>query len=153
MAGNRVLLRVSIRPAMSWVPWSGLRVSFRWEVRAGVLMCSIKIVTHLFARQATTMAYPDAMPVFEGLYAFRSVFQERKGLRVFRLSICNIPVQCSSQSVDPVNVLKTNFVPVISNSLLLEKVRVVVYWKLLTFPTTLCTIEKLSLAVLSPVLV
>ena len=91
MAGNRVLLRVSIRPAMSWVPWSGLRVSFRWEVRAGVLMCSIKIVTHLFARQATTMAYPDAMPVFEGLYAFRSVFQERKGLRVFRLSICNIP--------------------------------------------------------------
>ena len=42
-------------------------------------------------REVLIISTPRDLPVFEELYAFRSVFQERKGLRVFRLSICNIP--------------------------------------------------------------
>lgn len=63
------------------------------------------------------------------------------------------PVQCSSAVAEPVIVLYTNRVPVISNWLPLVKVSVVVYWNVRTLLDSIWAIEKLSRAVFLPVLV
>ena len=63
------------------------------------------------------------------------------------------PVQCSSAVAEPVMVLYTNRVPVISNWLPLVKVSVVVYWNVRTLLDSIWATEKLSLAVFLPVLV